>query len=68
MTAIHFNFERLTRGTPRGAIIAVAALGVGGVAASLWPHRCARWLGAALALIMLAIALIDARLFIIPMS
>ena len=67
MTAIPLSFERLTRGTPRAAIVAVAALAVGGVAASLWAAPgLPGCLGAALALIMLAIALIDARLFIIP--
>src|SRR5689334_14129859 len=67
MPAIHFDLERLTQGSSRGAIIAVAALAVGGVAASLWAaHGVAGLLGAALALVTLAIAVIDARLFIIP--
>jgi len=67
MTAIPFSLERLTYGISRGAIVAVAALGVGGVAASIWAAPgMPGYLGAALALVMLAIAVIDARLFIIP--
>ena len=67
MAAIHFDLERLTHGTSRGAIIAIAAVAVGSVAASLWAAPgVAGLLGAALALITLAIAAIDARLFIIP--
>jgi leader peptidase (prepilin peptidase) / N-methyltransferase len=52
---------------PRLAVVAIAALAVIGVAASLW--AAPGWpgfLGAGLALIALAIAVIDARLFIIP--
>jgi leader peptidase (prepilin peptidase) / N-methyltransferase len=67
MTAIPLSFERLTYGVPRSAIAAVAVLAVAGVAASLWVAP--GWpgiLGAALALLMLGIAVIDARLFIIP--
>jgi leader peptidase (prepilin peptidase)/N-methyltransferase len=67
MPAISFNFERLTRGTPRTAVVAIAALAVGGVAASLWAAPgVPGLLGAALALIVLAIAVIDTRLFVIP--
>ena len=67
MRAIPFDLERLTYGVPRGAIVAVAALAVVGVAASLWAAPgLPGILGAALALLMLAIAVIDARLFIIP--
>lgn len=67
MPAIHFDLQRLTHGSSRGALIAVAALALGGVAASLWAAPgVAGLLGAALALVTLAIAVIDARLFIIP--
>ena len=45
----------------------IAALALGGVLASLWAAPGAPgWLGAGLVLIVLAIAVIDARLFIIP--
>jgi leader peptidase (prepilin peptidase)/N-methyltransferase len=67
VTAITLSFARLTHGLPRGAIVAVAALAVAGVGLSLWAAPGLRgWFGAALWLIMLAIAAIDARLFIIP--
>jgi leader peptidase (prepilin peptidase)/N-methyltransferase len=67
MTAISFDLERLAYGSSRGAIIAVAALAIGAIAASLWAAPgLPGLLGAALGLIMLAIAVIDARLFIIP--
>ena len=67
MTAIPLSFARVTHGLPRGAIVAVAALAMVGAGLSLWVAPGARgFLGAALWLIMLAIAVIDARLFIIP--
>jgi leader peptidase (prepilin peptidase)/N-methyltransferase len=67
MAAIPLSFERLMYGAPRGAIIAVAVLAVAGIVASLWAAPgLPGGLGAALFLITLAIAVIDARLFIIP--
>jgi len=67
MTAISFSLERLAHGSSRRAIVAVAALAIGSVVASLWAvPGLSGLLGAALALVMLAIAVIDARLFIIP--
>lgn len=63
-----FGLARLTEGMAQIRVAApVAALAVASVAASLWAAPgLSGWLGAALALIMLAIAMIDARLFIIP--
>jgi len=67
VTAIPVSFTRLTHGLPRGAIAAVVALAIAGMIASLWAAPgLPGFLGAALWLIMLAIAAIDARLFIIP--
>lgn len=67
MTAIPLSFTRLTHGLPRGVIVAFAALAIAGAGVSLWAAPGLRGcLGAALWLIMLAIAAIDARLFIIP--
>ncbi len=67
MAAIPFTLERLAQGTSRTAIMAVAAVAAGGIATSLWvAPGLPGLLGALLALIMLAIAVIDARLFIIP--
>src|SRR5262249_9230307 len=67
MTAIPLSFERLLYGVPRGTIAVVAGLAIAGIVASLWAAPgLPGLLGAALALIMLAIAVIDARLFIIP--
>jgi leader peptidase (prepilin peptidase)/N-methyltransferase len=67
MAAISLDLERLTYGVSRRAIVAVAVLAIAGVVASLWAAPgLPGILGAALFLIMLAIAVIDARLFIIP--
>jgi len=58
--------ERLTTGSLRD-IAGLAALGLGMVALSVWAAPgVPGWLGAGLALIVLAIAAIDARWFIIP--
>jgi leader peptidase (prepilin peptidase)/N-methyltransferase len=62
-----FTFRRYADGWPRSAVVATAALAVCGVAASIWAAPgLPGYLGAALALIVLAIAVIDARLFVIP--
>ena len=63
-----FGLDRLTEGTTQLRVAGpVAALAIAGVGASLWAAPgVPGWLGAALALIVLAIAVIDARLFIIP--
>src|ERR1700745_2315044 len=67
MAAISLDLERLTYGVSRRAIGMVALLAMAGVVASLWAAPgLLGILGAALFLIMLAIAVIDARLFIIP--
>jgi leader peptidase (prepilin peptidase)/N-methyltransferase len=63
-----FSLDRLTdSGLPLRVAGAVVALAIAGVAASLWAAPgLPGWLGAGRALIVLAIAVIDARLFIIP--
>ena len=63
-----FSFDRLTdSGLPLRVAGPVVALAVAGSAASLWTAPgLSGWLGAALALIVLAIAVIDAHLFVIP--
>ena len=62
------GFDRLTDGATQLRVAGpVAALAVVCVAASLWAAPgLPGWLGAGLALIVLAIAVIDARLFVIP--
>lgn len=63
-----FSFDRLTdSGLPLRVAGPVVALAIAGVAASLWTAPgLPGCLGAALALIVLAIAVIDAHLFVIP--
>lgn len=63
-----FGLERLTEGAGWLRVAGpVALLAIGGIGVSLWAAPgAAGGLGAALALIALAIAVIDARLFIIP--
>jgi leader peptidase (prepilin peptidase)/N-methyltransferase len=63
-----FVFERFTDGRPRMlAGGAVAAVLLGAIGTSIWvAPGVPGYLGAGLALIMLAIAVIDARLFVIP--
>lgn len=63
-----FGLERLTEGAGQLRVAGpIAWLAIGGVGVSLWAAAgAAGWLGAALALIALAIAVIDARLFVIP--
>jgi leader peptidase (prepilin peptidase)/N-methyltransferase len=62
------GLDRLTAGAMQLRVVGpVAALAIAGVAASLWAAPgIPGWLGAALALIALAVAVIDARLFVIP--
>ena len=61
------SLERLTQGWPRHVAIAVVVLAFAAVAASIWvAPGWPGFLGSCLALIALAIAVIDARLFIIP--
>jgi len=60
------GIERLSAGSVRD-VAGLAALALGMVGLSIWAAPgVAGWLGAGLALIMLAIATIDARWFIIP--
>jgi len=60
------GIERLSGGSLRD-VAGLAALALGMVGLSIWAAPgVAGWLGAGLALIMLAIATIDARWFIIP--
>lgn len=63
-----FGFDRLTAGMAQLRIAGpVLLLAIVGIAASLWAAPgVSGWLGALLALIVLAIAVIDARLFVIP--
>lgn len=62
-----FGFERLLDGWSRATVCAIAALALGGIVTSIWVAPGAPgYLGAGLAVIALAIAAIDARLFVIP--
>src|ERR1700754_5243245 len=63
-----FGLDRLADGATQLRVAGpVAAIAVAGVAASLWvAPGLPGWLGAGLALIVVAIAVIDARQFIIP--
>jgi leader peptidase (prepilin peptidase)/N-methyltransferase len=62
-----FSLERFGDGWRRSGIAATALLAVCGAAASIWvAPGLPGYLGAVLALIVVAIAIIDARLFIIP--
>jgi leader peptidase (prepilin peptidase)/N-methyltransferase len=62
------GLDRLTEGATQLRVVGpVAAIAIAGVAASLWAAPgMPGWLGAGLVLIVVAIAVIDARLFIIP--
>jgi leader peptidase (prepilin peptidase)/N-methyltransferase len=61
------SFERLADGWSRSAVAGILAIAVGAMGFSLWAAPgLPGYLGAALALMVLAIAVIDARLFIIP--
>ena len=68
MTQRIFGLDRLSEGAaPLRVVAALLALMAAGVGVSLWAAPgVPGWLGAGLALIVLAIAVIDARLFIIP--
>ena len=68
MTQRIFGLDRLSEGAaPLRVVAALLVLMAAGVGVSLWAAPgVPGWLGAALALIVLAIAVIDARLFIIP--